>query len=131
MDFSKYRNYFLIIFALVVLYVLSSSAYNNKSSNLRIDYENFGSTRSMPQLKLYYANWCGWSKKFLPTWTELEKKVKNVKLIKIDCENESNKAQCQNIPGYPFLVLEKDGKKINYNGDRSYNDVSKFLNKNT
>ena len=131
MDLGKYRNYFLVIFALVVLYVLSSNVYEKKTSKSSMNYENFAtSTQQKPELKLYYTNWCGWSKRFLPTWAELEKKVRNVKLTKIDCENTSNKGQCQNIPGYPFLVLEKNGKKINYNGNRSYGDIIKFLNKN-
>ncbi len=131
MDFGKYRNYFLVILALVILYVLSSKAYENKESKIRmIPAGNEGSSynKSKPILKLYYTNWCGWSKKFLPTWAKLEKSVKNVKFEAIDCEK--NKGMCDKIPGYPFLILEKNGKKITYNGDRSYADVTKFLNKN-
>ena len=131
MDFSKYKNYLFVILALVILYVLSSRAYENKESKVIMiptDRKEFADSKSMPVLKLYYTNWCGWSKKFLPTWAQLEKKIKNVKLVKIDCEK--SKGMCENIPGYPFLVLEKNGKKINYNGDRSYGDIIKFLNKN-
>ena len=126
MDFSKYKNYFFIILALVILYLLSSKAYENRVPSRNEEFIH--TTESVPILKLYYANWCGWSKKFLPTWEQLENKIKNIKFVKIDCE--ANKNMCDNIPGYPFLILEKNGTKINYNGDRSYDDIVNFLKKN-
>lgn len=96
--------------------------------------ENFGGSSNSAQnnykLVLYYTNWCGWSQKFLPTWDELKKQVKNVDFVDIDCEN--NKDQCQNIPGFPYLVLENvSSNKIQYKGDRTIEDLKKFLEKNT
>jgi len=131
MDFGKYKNYLLVILALVLLYFLSNEFSQKKVVLIPTKIAQIPSqqtTEAKGILKLYYANWCGWSKKFLPTWDQLENKVKNVKFEKIDCEK--NKGMCENVPGYPFLILEKNGKKVPYNGDRSYEDVVKFLNKN-
>ncbi len=114
-----YKIYIVIILVLIILY------YYTKKSN-----ENFG-TSYQGTLKLYYTNWCGWSKKFLPVWEELEKKAANgelsVKLQKIDCEKD--KEMCQGIPGFPYIVLEKNTRKIDYKGNRQIDDVLTFLSK--
>lgn len=135
----KYRIYIAIILVLLILYIAVKNYNNTPSSETKImiqsatnpetivtapSIEKFAN--STPTLKLYYTNWCGWSKKFLPTWDELTKNVKDVAFEKIDCE----KQKCENVPGFPFIVLEKNGKKINYNGNRTYDDVLKFLTSN-
>ncbi len=95
--------------------------------------ENFAQN-NLPVFNLYYTDWCGWSQKFLPVWAELEKKVNSsnlknkVKLEKINCE--SNKDRCGGVPGFPFIVLNKNGNKINFEGNRDLPTLEGFINKN-
>ncbi len=111
-----------------VKYFNETGIYNYKGS-----VENF-SDSNLPEFNLYYTDWCGWSQKFLPVWAELEKKVKNsnlknkVKLVKINCEKE--KGKCAGVPGFPYLVLNKSGNKINFEGNRDLPTIEGFLNKN-
>ena len=83
----------------------------------------------LPVLKLYYTNWCGWSKKFLPVWNQLKTfKKLNIPMEKIDCEK--NKEQCNGIPGFPYVVLETRNKRIEYKGNRTARDIENFVKNN-
>ncbi len=139
----NYKIYIVLILVLILLYVFCHNYIKNstktESSNIIISaavnnpventVEKFaGKTAKIPTLKLYYTNWCGWSQKFLPVWTQLVKNVKNIAFVQLDCEKQ--KSLCEGVPGFPYIVLEKNGKKINYNGDRSYDDLVKFLKNN-
>lgn len=111
-----------------VKYFEKTGYYDYKGS-----VENFDGN-DLPVLNLYYTDWCGWSQKFLPVWAKLEQKVsksnlKNkVKLEKINCE--SNKDRCGGVPGFPFIVLNKNGNKINFEGNRDLPTLEGFINKN-
>ena len=84
---------------------------------------------NQPVLKLYYTNWCGWSKKFLPVWNQLKTfKKLNIPMEKIDCEK--NKEQCNGIPGFPYVVLETRNKRIEYKGNRTARDIENFVKNN-
>jgi len=135
----KYRIYIVVILVLLILYIALKNYTGSTESEAPLmmksptepeatvdipTVEKF--KNNMPILKLYYTNWCEWSKRFFPTWDRLTETVKSVSFEKLDCE----KQKCENIPGFPFIVLEKNGKNINYNGDRSYNDIVKFINSN-
>lgn len=80
---------------------------------------------------LYYADWCGWSQKFLPIWEEFSKQVNNtmkekVVASKIDCATDNSK--CNNVGGFPTVLLHMaDGKTISYNGNRTLKDLMEFL----
>ena len=83
----------------------------------------------------FYAPWCGHCKKLAPIYEELAKKLstnEHIKLTEIDATvNEIPGAE---INGYPTLKLYKaDNKKhpINYNGDRTVEEIEKFLKENS
>ncbi len=84
------------------------------------------------RLKLYYAEWCGYCHKLMPIWDELEgselKKI--VEFHKYECDK--NKGLCMNegVQGYPTIILETNGKKITYEGDRSKEDLIRFVKSN-
>jgi hypothetical protein len=120
----NYKIYIVVIL-IVILAILQFSTPEIKVASK----ENFASDNNIT-LKLYYTNWCGWSKKFLPIWDELTKKVKNINMTKIDCEK--NKDMCDGVPGFPYLVLEKkQDDKITYKGDRTVDGLLGFLEKHS
>jgi len=86
---------------------------------------------------VYYAMWCSHSKNFLKEYEtnlkpalENDPKLKDTVIVVLnDCEK--NKEVCQNIPGFPTLILHKpDGKNIEYSGDRSSQEIIKFIKAN-
>jgi len=100
---------------------------NRNSSTVDLVRENFDNQK----LKLYYTEWCGFSKRFMPVWEDLERYLTDNKITleheKIDCEK--NKEKCSTIEGYPTVILEKDGKEIIMDGTypRSLDGILKFL----
>ena len=81
--------------------------------------------------KFYFfqTSWCGWSKKFLPVWNQLDKLQQiRIPMEKIDCEK--NKEQCDGIPGFPYVVLEKNSERIEYKGNRTAKDIVNFVKTN-
>ncbi|EXX78145.1 protein disulfide isomerase PDI1 [Rhizophagus irregularis DAOM 197198w] len=85
----------------------------------------------------FYAPWCGHCKKLAPTYEKLGEVYKNVKdkilVAKMDStENDlPPKAKFQ-IAGFPTIKLFKagDNEIVDYSGDRSYESLVEFLDKN-
>lgn len=92
----------------------------------------------LPTVSLYYAEWCGWSRKFLPVWKEFaewitqnKKGVVNVNTVECDKTNDDNlKAMCNNVQGFPTVLLYKNGENIEYSGNRTLDDLKQFITKN-
>ena len=79
-------------------------------------------------IKVYNFNtsWCGYSVRFQPEWEKFEKEINSIDNLSIQafdikCDNINNKQMCNDyeISGFPTIIIEKDGKKINYNGLRT------------
>ncbi|KAJ3281936.1 protein disulfide-isomerase precursor [Borealophlyctis nickersoniae] len=85
----------------------------------------------------FYAPWCGHCKKLAPIWDQLATKVaghKNIVIAKMDAtENDLPADAGFRIEGFPTLKLFKGKTKevVDYNGDRSVDDLVKFLESNT
>lgn len=110
---------------------LSNNTYFELETNLKDDPNNNKLNNDKPCLILYYTEWCGFSRQFLPVWDDLEKDIKNtdinIDLIKIDCEKNKDKCINNNIRGYPTVVLEVNGKKIEYKSMRNVESIKKFI----
>ena len=90
------------------------------------------------KLVLYYTNWCGYSRMFLPDWEKLKDFLKTddlgktVILEEYDCDSNVGQTMCakEKIEGYPSLILFKpNGSKVNFpdNLSRNYDSVISFL----
>ena len=85
---------------------------------------------------LFYAPWCGHCKALHPKYEEVAKKLKekNPKLLLAKIDATENEVENINISGVPTVKFYPGNKKnkapIDYNGDRSVNDMIKFIKTN-
>jgi thiol-disulfide isomerase/thioredoxin len=81
-----------------------------------------------PTFVMYHANWCGHCLTAKPTFKSLQTKYKS-KIIFKDIEQKNIDSSVK-IDGFPTFVLYAKNKKMEYQGDRSVNSFSKFLDEN-
>jgi hypothetical protein len=92
------------------------------------------SSNSKIEFRVYYTNWCGWSKKALALLnsdefkTEMNKIQDKATLVLLDCE-ENGKEQCdkEQIQGFPTMKLSKNGELIEFNGPRTTEGIISFI----
>lgn len=87
----------------------------------------------MPELVLYYATWCRFSREFLEVWSEFDKYAKdnlpNVRVMSINCEG-ANEILClqKSIFGFPTIMLYLvDGSEHKFNGPRTIDELKQFV----
>ncbi len=90
-------------------------------------------------IKLYNFNtsWCGWSKKFQPEWDTFMNNVKSdpklssmVEVKDVKCDNGANRQLCEDndIEGYPSVLIDVNGNKSIYDGDRTADALMNKVN---
>ena len=89
------------------------------------------SDKHKKELVLFYANWCGYSKQFLPIWNdiilELDKLGYKYRMIESDNRDEIEEYK---ITGFPSLVFIDHDLDINilYKGVRNKESILSFVN---
>lgn len=77
-----------------------------------------------PVLVDFYADWCGPCKMISPTIDEISNENPDLKVCKVNVDNDPELARQFNVMGIPTLVAVKDGKVVNAaSGVRSKNDI--------
>lgn len=85
-----------------------------------------------PQLILYYTQWCGYSRAFLPIWEEFRKQNKApIRIDQMRCEG-GNEAICneKGLKGYPSIILYKNNQVIPFEGERTVAGLNQFVRNN-
>ena len=82
--------------------------------------------QSDKKLLLFYAPWCGASKSFFPTWERLENEL-NTEKYDVDLDENKQIANEYNIEFLPTVYLVNNGQAKKYEGNRTYDDLVKFL----
>merc|ERR1719193_2172550 len=78
----------------------------------------------------FYAPWCGHCKQLVPIWDELGEKYKDHESIVIaKMDSTANELEEVKVQGFPTIKLFKKGTNeiVDYNGDRTEEGFSKFL----
>lgn len=134
---------FILIISIGVLFdIFSKKDTLKKEIVLKKDVKKNKSKK----LILFWANWCGLCVKTKPNWEkakELIKKRKLIEVIDINCDdyNDSKCTMMSNgkkigLEGVPTIVIRDDNNDVEYErggdikGDRSPEDILKFVNKN-
>lgn len=86
------------------------------------------------EVKVYNFNtsWCRYSVMFAPEWAKFESMVEgmdNIEAIDVKCDEDKNEKMCMDfeVPGYPSVLIVKDGKKIDYPGPRNAEKLLEYL----
>jgi len=110
----------LIIIAIIVLVVLN---YNEIA-------EKFNNDKKYT-LEYYYMDGCGHCTDFNKSkiWDKLEaENWKNVKLKKYNRIEKMDRIEKFNITGFPAIILVQNEELVqHYNGDRTFNAISAFI----
>lgn len=114
----------LIILCLIIFFYFI--VFRNQTNTLVKEEFAENNEKKDDTTKIYNFNtaWCGYSVRFQPEWLKLEQATQdtsNIKAIDVKCDNDSNKQLCEDyeIEGFPTVVIEKNGKRKVYNGERS------------
>ena len=113
----------------------------NQEMIQEVSKEKFANSDTLPNMVVYNFNtsWCGWSKKFQPEWNKFSEenskqkinKKFNIKALDIKCDdNEENikLSNKYNVPGYPYIVIDIDGKNpMVYTGERTSSALLNFI----
>ena len=124
--------FILVILIVLVIYFIYKNQENFKLKNK--DVEKTIIKESSPLiLGVYYTDWCGHSHNFLQQLegglkTKLEKEGVSIRLV--DCDKNKETCQKLQIEGYPTILLHTGNKDINYNGNRTDDDILHFVKNN-
>lgn len=83
-------------------------------------------------LYYFYSPHCGYCKMFKPVWDKVSKDITHghgVRTIAIDATDPANNdiAFYYNINAYPTIILVTPNKNYEYTGNRSYEDIERFV----
>lgn len=122
----------LLVLFVVHKYFLSKEGFESQPEELD---ENIAGQEKTAVL--FYAEWCGHCKKFMPEWDKLSEEVnktnENVKIMKVNCGDPKTKPEHKeimkkhSIQGYPTIKIFKNGNEEEYDGDRSSSKIKQHL----
>lgn len=84
-------------------------------SVLKITSENFEReviNSKEPVMIDFFANWCGPCKMMSPVIDEIAEELQNIKVGKINVDENQDLAMKYNVMSIPTIVIIKDGKEI-------------------
>ncbi len=78
----------------------------------------------------FFATWCGPCQMFGPIFTEVSEEI-DVKMAKIDIDQETEFAGENDVMGVPTIVAYKNGKEVaRFSGFRPKDELIAFINEN-
>lgn len=96
-----------------------------------VNTEDFTSTKPYKELLFFTLEGCGHCENMKPTWNLLKQNYGSngkIKLIEVKAKENQDLVQLYKVTGFPTLIFVKDEKKVTeYNGDRTYQDLTKYL----
>jgi len=95
------------------------------------NFEEVALDKSKDVLVEFYAPWCGHCKKLVPIYDELAEKFakSNPDVVIAKMDSTANEVESVKVDSFPTIKLFRkgDNKVIDYNGERTLEGMSKFL----
>jgi hypothetical protein len=123
----------------LIAYLLYKKFYKPENMSNSSTEQTTTTQPKSDDIKLYNFNtsWCGHSLRFQEEWNkfsnEISKKnnVVPVKVYDIKCDNKDNESMCVDyeVPGYPTVIIEKNGAREVYNGPRTADALMETIEK--
>jgi len=123
----------LLVLIILFIYFIYKNQENFKLKNININTEKKLETPTSLILSVYYAEWCRYSRDFLQHLEEgLKTKLENenIKINLVDCDKNKELCNKYKIEGFPTLLLHKNEEYIQYNGNRTDEDILDFIKSN-
>lgn len=88
------------------------------------------------KVMLFYAQWCGHCQSLKPKWDSAKTRfdTTKVEVEEVNADDASSKDlfEKHNVSGFPSIkIVKKDGTVVDYQGDRSEEDLVQFVLSNT
>ncbi len=99
----------------------------------KISHLNNNITNKIPVISAVYMTGCGHCDRMIPKWKiaarEMKKKYSGDVIIALINKDSmyNTKLPTKNIMGYPHIMSVTNNNEIEYNGDRSEEDLMKFM----
>lgn len=140
-DFVKPLEKQLVTFFVFIIFAVAGYygyCWFGKSTVENLSDENMANNdrrKSEAKLMFFSADWCPHCKKAKPEWdkfsSEYAKKVIGYYEIipeAVDCTDGENRLiQEYSIDGYPTVIMIKDGKRVNFSGRITEENVQQFV----
>jgi hypothetical protein len=108
----------VIIIILIIFAILYPKNYG----------DGFNPGKDETVVVLHYVDWCGFCKKFKPTWFRIKQATEDRNTFLGMMENNEDKNPT-GITKMPTIIKYSRGNKTEYDGDRSYESVLEFIRK--
>lgn len=97
---------------------------------MKIEFENNNFDELINEEKVlvdFYADWCGPCRMLSPILDEVVEE-ENIKLVKVNVDNNEDIAKRYGVMSIPTIILFKDGKEVNKNiGLLSKEEIIDFI----
>jgi len=94
--------------------------------------EHFGLSQTSKELVFFSMKGCGHCVEFQPTFDLLKSNYGNtahIEIVQVKQNEKPELTEQYGITSFPTILALKEGKKVKeYSGDRSYEDVVRFMN---
>lgn len=127
--------------------IINNNNLNDSDSILETDIENIqnkdsdrlynkNDNENKIIIMFFFAEWCGFCKKFFPIWEEFKKYMKKnhkeIILLNLNGDEENTKVLMKkyNIRGYPTVMLKHNKKIIEFEENRTLEKLIDFIEKN-
>jgi thiol-disulfide isomerase/thioredoxin len=115
----------IILFILFIGCLLFSHCIKKSLLSAQHSLESFS---QQTKFTLFYAPWCGYCKKAMPEFNKLmENPPNNVVINKVNCDDNPDKRDEYNIKSFPTYILESNGNRTVYEGERTSNAMTSYL----
>jgi protein disulfide-isomerase A1 len=127
-----------VLFAIYYFtYKSNRESFSSNSNSASSGSPNLKASKGETVVALFYADWCPHCVAFKPDFMKAKKdmngsksKGKTLRLELVDCVANKTIASENSVSGFPTVkIFTDDNKSSEYNGERSYEGLTKFLGK--